>query len=76
MAGGLETNIEEGDIYQLPGEGDEEEGGALDLPSVLRRIREVARVLDNFKALRDLKRSRSEYTDQVNLLVICLKALL
>ena len=67
MAGQLETNIEEGDIYQLPGEEDEEEGAALDLPSVLRRIREVARVLDNFKVLRDAKRSRSEYLDQVSL---------
>ena len=66
MAGQLETNIEEGDIYQLPGEEDEDEGGAPDLPSVLRRIREVARVLDNFKVLRDAKRSRSEYLDQVN----------
>ena len=65
MAGQLQTNIEEGDIYQLPGEGDEEEGGAPDLPSILRRIREVARVLDNFKVLRDAKRSRSEYLDQV-----------
>ena len=65
MAGGLETNVEEGDIYQLPGEGDEEQGGAPDLPAILRRIREVARVLDDFKTLRDAKRSRSEYTEQV-----------
>ena len=43
MAGGLDTNMEEGDRYQLP-QGDEEgEGGAPDLPGVLRQIREVAR---------------------------------
>lgn len=66
MAAGLETNIEEGDIYQLPREGEEDEaGGVPDLPAILRRIREVARVLDNFKTLRDPTRSRSEYLDQV-----------
>jgi len=66
MAGGLDTNIEDDDRYQLPKEGDEEAGGAPDLPGILRRIREVARVLDSFKALRDSKRSRTEYLDQVS----------
>ena len=69
MVQGLETNIEEGDRFQLPGEG-EEEGGPPDLPATLRRIREVARVLDNFKALREPKRSRADYLDQVPMILL------
>ena len=65
MVQGLETNIEEGDRFQLPGKGEEEEGGPPDLPATLRRIREVARVLDSFKALRDPSRSRADYLEQV-----------
>lgn len=76
MATGLKTNIEEGDIYQLPEEGEEEEGTAPDLPAVLRRIREVARVLDNFKLLRDASRSRSEYLDQVHISIKSLSRIL
>lgn len=64
MAGALTTNIDPGDIYQLPE--DDEEGGPPDLPGILRRIREVARVLDNFKLLRDAKRPRSDYLEQVS----------
>lgn len=65
MAGGLQTNIEEGDIYQLPVD-EEGQEGAPDLPGILRRIQEVARVLDNFKLLRDATRSRSEYLEQAS----------
>ena len=65
MANAL-TNIDEADRYQLPEEDEEPEGGVPDLPGILRRIKEVARVLDNFKDLRDSKRSRSEYMEQVS----------
>ena len=36
-----------------------------DLNTVLRRMKEVARVLENFQSLREPGRSRSEYMDQV-----------
>lgn len=59
-------------MYELPeGEDSEEEpqGGfgaqAVDLPAVKRRIAEVARVLDNFKALRDPARDRGDYIAQL-----------
>lgn len=41
------------------------EGGAPDLTAALRRIREVARVLGNFAALRDPARPRADYMEQV-----------
>lgn len=63
MAAALKTNIEEQDKYQLAEEGEDE--GPLDLSATQRRIREVARVLDNFKALRNPERSRKEYLEQV-----------
>ena len=65
MASAL-INIDEADRYQLPEEDEEVKGGVPDLPGILRRIKEVARVLDNFKDLRDSKRSRSEYMEQVS----------
>lgn len=59
-------------MYQLPEGGDSEdepEGGlgaqAVDLSAVKRRIAEVARVLDNFKALRDPAQDRSDYVAQL-----------
>lgn len=63
MANRLAVHVEEEDVYQLP-DGDEEEG-VPDLPGILSRIKEVARVLDNFKQLRDINRPRSDYMDQV-----------
>jgi hypothetical protein len=33
---------------------------------VLRRVKEIVRVLENFKSLRDPERSRSEYMDQAS----------
>ena len=39
--------------------------GPADPGSVLRRIKDVARVLDNFAQLREKGRARSEYMEQV-----------
>ena len=64
MADALETNIEIEDVFRLP-EAHEEETGVPSLPAVQRRIREVARVLNSFKALRDPERSRKDYMEQV-----------
>lgn len=72
-AGALQTNLQESEEeplqperYALPSaEEAAEEEGTPDLPATLRRIKEVARVLDRFKELRDPGRSRSEYTEQV-----------
>lgn len=64
MADALETNVEAEDVYRLP-EAEEEAAGVMNLNAVQRRIREVARVLDNFKALRDPGRPRKEYIEQV-----------
>lgn len=67
---GCETRarLQEG-MYELP-DSDGEAAGALgaqavDLPAVKRRIAEVARVLDNFKALRDPGRDRGDYLAQL-----------
>ena len=67
MAESLAVNIEDSDRYQLPAEGEDQEGGVPDLPGILRRIKEVARVLDNFKDLRDPARPRSDYMEQVQM---------
>ena len=40
--------------------------GGQDLSSVLRRMKEIARVLEQFQDLREAGRSRSEYMDQVD----------
>ena len=42
-----------------------DEGGVPDLSAALARIRQVARVLGNFAALRDPSRARADYVDQV-----------
>lgn len=59
-------------MYELPDGGSSDDGGegglmgqAVDLPAVKRRIGEVARVLDNFKALRDPARDRGDYVAQL-----------
>ncbi len=39
--------------------------GGQDLSSVLRRMKEIARVLEQFQDLREAGRSRSEYMEQV-----------
>ena len=71
--GALQTNLQQGDEgegqeqperYVLPGQDEP----SLDLTATLRRIKEVARVLDQFKQLREPGRSRSEYIEQVSLL--------
>lgn len=66
MAGSLAVNLEDTDKYELPEENEEDEGGVPDLPGILRRIKDVARVLDNFKELRSPTRPRSDYMEQVN----------
>ena len=43
----------------------DEAGGVPDLSAALARIRQVARVLGNFAALRDPNRARAEYVEQV-----------
>lgn len=66
----LWCGMQEG-MYQLPDADSEERSmedrgvQPVDLPTVKRRIADVARVLDNFKALRDPARSRSEYVEQL-----------
>lgn len=65
-AGDMQTNIQqefEPGHSILPGADDE--AGPLDLSAVLRRIKEVARVLDKFQDLREDGRSRSDYMEQV-----------
>ncbi|EIE25531.1 NOL1/NOP2/sun family putative RNA met [Coccomyxa subellipsoidea C-169] len=65
-AGDIQTNIQqeiEAGPSILPGA--DEEAGPLDLSAVLRRIKEVARVLDKFQDLREEGRSRSEYMEQL-----------
>lgn len=71
-AGDMQTNIQE-DFEPgrsiLPSA--EEEAGPLDLSAVLRRIKEVARVLDKFQDLREEGRSRLEYMEQAGTLTFC-----
>ncbi|KAK9909276.1 hypothetical protein WJX75_009947 [Coccomyxa subellipsoidea] len=65
-AGDMQTNIQqefEPGHFILPGADDE--AGPLDLSAVLRRIKEVARVLDKFQDLREDGRSRSDYMEQL-----------
>jgi ribosomal RNA methyltransferase Nop2 len=62
-----DAQVQEYEPYELPtpGEVQQERDGAPDLPSVRRRIQDVARVLSNFKRLRQPGRSRSEYMERL-----------
>lgn len=62
----LQTNILAPELGLLPAADVDGSADALDLAAVLRRVKEIVRVLENFKSLRDPERSRSEYMDQVN----------
>ncbi|KAK9820619.1 hypothetical protein WJX72_012348 [[Myrmecia] bisecta] len=62
----METNIEDGERYVLPsGHEIEAAGFAPDLAAVKLRIKEVSRVLENFKVLRDPEKPRSQYMAQL-----------
>ncbi|EFJ31891.1 hypothetical protein SELMODRAFT_86634 [Selaginella moellendorffii] len=67
----LQTNIQaegdEPDDFRLPTSEDLEAEASLppDLPSVQRRIKDIVRVLSNFKALRQEGRARKDYTKQL-----------
>lgn len=63
----LQTNILAPELGLLPAADADGSADALDLAAVLRRVKEIVRVLENFKSLRDPERSRSEYMDQVGL---------
>ncbi len=64
---GMETNIQDLEIVTLPsGQQIEAERLAVpDLALVQRRIRDIVRVLDDFKRLRDPGRPRSDYVNQL-----------
>ena len=61
-----ELQVQEYEPYELPtGEELEREAAAPTLAAVRRRIQDVARVLANFKQLRQPGRSRQEYMDRL-----------
>jgi hypothetical protein len=61
-----ELQVQEYEAYELPtGEELEREAAAPTLAAVRRRIQDVARVLTNFKQLRQPGRSRQEYMDRL-----------
>lgn len=61
------AQVQEYETYELPSAAElqQEAEGPPDLPSVRRRIQDVARVLSNFKQLRQPGCSRSEYTERL-----------
>ncbi len=61
----LQTNIVAPELGLLPAPDADGSADALDLAAVLRRVKDVVRVLENFRQLRDPARTRAEYMDQV-----------
>ena len=63
----METNIQDVDVITLPsGQQIEAEKLAVpDLAMVQRRVRDIVRVLEDFKRLRDESKSRQDYIDQL-----------
>ena len=65
----MQTNIVAPELGLLPAPDADASADGLDLAAVLRRAKDVVRVLENFKQLRDPARSRAEYMDQVRFAV-------
>ena len=63
----LQTNIVAPELGLLPAPDADGSADGLDLAAVLRRVKDVVRVLENFRQLRDPARTRGEYMDQVRL---------
>ncbi|KAI9299950.1 NOL1/NOP2/sun family-domain-containing protein [Cunninghamella echinulata] len=63
----LQTNIadKEGERYVLPDEGEDEEQLTANISVVNERIKEIINVLNDFKNLRDPKKSRQDYVDRL-----------
>lgn len=62
----MQGEAHEHDLPDAADDSDDEGAAApLDLSAIKRRIAEVTRVLDSFKTLRDARRSRSEYVQQL-----------